>query len=221
LNRQSKNELTMYDFSAFFKPGGKMDNFFAGYIKPFINTNKGWVNRDIDNQNLQLANQTIKEVRKALRIKNIFYRGNPTVPSITFQLKPHKMGKGDVRFTLEIGNDRIVYNHGPKFWKTITWTGSDENARARLIFEDLDDVPHSKIYEGNWAWFRLQDQSRLTKTSQSNVYFVTYAVPQNSRNSNYRKVGMDHNITYQIKAKSVSNPFYSNLLGSFRCSESI
>ncbi|MFV1982592.1 MAG: type VI secretion system membrane subunit TssM [Thiohalomonadales bacterium] len=221
LNRRSKNELAMYDFSAFFKPGGKMDNFFVGYIKPFIDLNDGWANKDVDNQNLQLSNQTINEVRKALRIKNIFYRSNPAVPSITFQLKPHKMGKGDVRFTLEIGDNRIVYNHGPKFWKTVTWTGSDENSRARLIFEDLDEVPHSKVYEGNWAWFRLQDQSKLTKTSQSNVYFVTYAVPQNSRNSNYRKARMDHNITYQIKAKSVNNPFYSNLLGSFRCSESI
>ncbi len=218
LSKSSMNELAIYDFSEFFKPNGIMDQFFITYMKPFIITNKAWSNRFVDKFSLGLSKQAIYQVRKAQNIKNIFFRNNPAVPSITFQLKPYRMNKKDARFTLEIGNKRIVYNHGPKFWKSVTWTGNDENTRARIIFEDLEGGLHTKIFDGNWAWFRLQDKAKLTKSRQSNVYFVTYSVVKDGLNKNTKS---NHSIVYQIKAKSVNNPFNSNLLSSFKCPEQI
>jgi len=221
LSRSSSNELAIFDFSEFFKPNGSMDKFFKNYIKPFVNTNKGWSNRIVDKHSLNLSKQVIAQIRKGQNIKNIFFRKNSSVPSITFQLKPHKMAKNDVRFTLEIGSKRIVYNHGPKFWKSVTWTGGDKNTRARLIFEDVNEVQHIRIYDGNWAWFRLQDQSSLTKSHQTNVFYVTYSVTQNIIGMNNRSMKYDHSIVYKIKAKSVNNPFNTNLLRSFKVSEQI
>ncbi|VAW91010.1 IcmF-related protein [hydrothermal vent metagenome] len=221
LRKSSSNELAIYDFSEFFKPKGTMDNFYIEFVKPFINTRRGWTNRVVDNYSLGLSKKTIAQIRKAQRIKNIFFRKNPETPSIRFQLKPYLLGKNNARFTLEVGDKRIVYNHGPKFWKTLTWNGADENTRARLIFEDLNEQLHIKVYEGNWAWFRLQDQSRLTKTRQSNTYFVNYSVPKKAQADGYKVAKNEHNITFQIKAKSVNNPFSSNLLRTFKCSERI
>lgn len=142
------------------------------------------------------------------------------MPSLSFQLKPHKMDKTDARFTLEIGDKSIAYSHGPKFWKTLKWQGDDEHNRVRVIFEDLDEREHSKNYDGPWAWFRLQDHSVLKKTRKSNVYLVTYNVGDKKSNGN-SSPSLAHAVTYQIKAKSVNNPFSKNLLGSFRIPERI
>jgi len=231
LRKSATSELAIYDFSEFFKPKGTIDTFYLEFVKPFINTNRGWSNRVVDNHSLGLSRKTIAQIKQAQKIKNIFFRNNPEVPSIRFQLKPYLLGKNNARFTLEVGGKRIVYNHGPKFWKTLTWDGGDENTRARLIFEDLNEQLHIKVYEGNWAWFRLQDQSKLTKTRQSNRYFVKYSVAKDAlnggnqsdskRNENFKVAQIKHNITFQIKAKSVNNPFSSNLLRTFKCSERI
>ncbi len=224
LSKSSINELAIYDFSEFFKPKGTVDAFFAEYIKPFVNTNRAWSNKVVDNRSLGLSHKTILQVRKAQKIKRIFFRTNPEVPTMRFQLKPFRMGKDAARFTLEFGKKRIVYNHGPKFWKTVTWSGDDEDTRTRLIFEDLNDKLHIKVFDGNWAWFRLQDQSRLTKTRQSNTFFVNYRVADNNNENmddTYRRAKSTHSITFQIKAKSVNNPFSRNLLSSFRVAEKI
>lgn len=221
LKRSSTDELALFDFTEFFKPEGTMDKFYSAYMKPFVNTrNSRWKSRVIDQYSLGLSDLTLKHLQKAQSIKNIFFRTNPTMPSLSFQLKPHKMDKTDARFTLEIGNKSIAYSHGPKFWKTLKWVGDDEHNRVRIIFEDLDEREHSKDFDGPWAWFRLQDHSVLKKTRKSNVYYVTYNVNKENKKS-IKEDNVAHKVTYQIKAKSVNNPFSKNLLGTFRIPERI
>jgi len=224
LKRSSSDELALFDFSEFFKPKGTMDKFYIELIKPFINTRKGWTNRVVDNHSLGLSTATLKQVKRAQSIKNVFFRRNPEIPSISFQLKPYRMEKRDVLFQLEVGNQRINYNHGPKFWKDLNWSGEDENKRVRIIFDDRNDNRHEKSFDGPWAWFKLQDRSRIKKTRKSNVYLATYAVNELLDNKDKRtnKISkIQHKIQYLIKAKSVNNPFSKNLLGAFKCPSSI
>ena len=219
LKRSSSDELALFDFTEFFKPEGTIDKFYTSYMKPFVNTRgNSWTSRAIDNYSIGFSSTTLAQLKKSQSIKNIFFRTNPAMPSLSFQLKPHKMDKTDARFTLEVGNKSIAYSHGPKFWKTLNWVGDDEHNRVRIIFEDLNEREHAKDFDGPWAWFRLQDHSVLKKTRKSNVYLVTY----NLNNKNTVKTqDVAHAVTYQIKAKSVNNPFSKNLLGSFRCPERI
>jgi type VI secretion system protein ImpL len=224
LKRSSGDELALFDFSAFFKPAGTMDKFYTELIQPFVNTRKGWTNRVVDNRSLGLSTATLKQVRRAQTIKNVFFRKNPETPSISFQLKPYRMEKKDVQFMLEVGDQRISYNHGPKFWKSLQWSGEDENKRVRIVFEDLDENRHEKTFDGPWAWFKLQDRSKLKKTRKSNVYLVTYTVTElvDNKDRNKNKITkVSHSIKYLIKAKSVNNPFSQNLLGAFKCPGSI
>jgi len=224
LKRSSSDELALFDFSEFFKPGGTMDKFYTELVKPFVNTRKGWTNRVVDNHSLGLSHKTLKQIRRAQTIKNVFFRKNPEVPGISFQLKPYRMEKQDVRFLLEVGDQRISYNHGPKFWKDLHWSGADENKRVRIVFEDLNEDRHEKTFDGPWAWFKLQDRSKLTKTKKSNVYLVNYVVSEmiDDRDRQTNKISnAKHSIKYLIKAKSVNNPFSQNLLGAFKCPSSI
>ncbi len=132
-------------------------------------------------------------------------------------MKPYNTDKIDARFQLEIGEQRITYSYGPKFWKDVSWSDEEESRRVRIVFEDLDENRHDKSFDGPWAWFKLQDRSKLSKTKQSNVYLVTYTVSENAGG----QAEINHKIKYLIKAKSVNNPFSQNLLGAFKCPESI
>jgi type VI secretion system protein ImpL len=220
LNRDSNNELALLDFSEFFKPAGTFDTFFQAYMKPFIDTGGGWSNRGVDNYSIGFSGEAISQAKRAQFIKTVFYGANPGVPSVTLQFRPYRMEKTDARFTLEIGDKRISYNHGPKFWNPLKWSGEDENKRVRILFEDLNENVHTMSYEGPWALFRLHDKSNLQKTSQSNVYLATYTAYEESSDGSNKKT-IAHKVQYEVKTESVNSPLEPNLLGAFRCPESI
>lgn len=215
LSRKSKNELAQLDFSDFFKPGGKVDIFFIEYIKPFIHSNKQWKNKSVDRRSLGFGKKSLAQLKRAQAIKSIFFRNNAEVPGISLQLKPDRLNKIDARFWLDVGEQRIDYNHGPKFWKDLNWSVEDDNSRVRLVFEDLDGDRHEKSFEGPWAWLRLLDESKISETNQSNVYLIEYSVDE-SGGSTAR-----HMMKFLIKARSVNNPFNQNLLGVFKAPERI
>ena len=224
LAKSSSDELALLDFVDFFKPGGTIDLFSQEYIKPFISTRNGWRNRSIDRYSLGLSQQSINQIKKALAIQNIYFRDSADSPSLRFQLRPDAMSKKSARFELEVGENNVSYSHGPKFWKTLSWVGSDEKNRVRIIFEDLNDQQHSKTFDGPWAWFKLMNQSKISKTEKSNVYRVTYTVTdekQDTSASPSLAEPVKHEIIYQIKAKSINNPLKDNLLGTFKLRESI
>ncbi len=212
LSAKSNNELAQLDFSDFFKPGGKLDAFYLKYVKPFIVSRKTWKNKSVDRRSIGLSKNSLKQINTAQRIKNIFFRKSAEVPGISFQLKPYRLGKNNARFWLDVGDQRISYNHGPRFWKDLNWSAEEENNQVRLVFEDLDGNHHDKSYEGPWAWLKLQDQSKISKTQQSSTYLVEYTVAESNTT---------HVMKFLIKAKSINNPFSQNLLGSFKCPENI
>ena len=219
----SHSEVTLLDFTEFFKPAGTMDKFSTEFVKPFVETNGGGLsNRGVDSHGLGLSASTLAQINRAQIIKSVFFSANPSVPSVSFQLRPNYMEKTTARFTLEVGETRIAYSHGPKFWSALNWIGSDDKNRVRVIFEDLNDQQHSMTYEGPWAWFRLLDRSKLSKTSISNVYLVTYSAADGNHGGNEAvKDAGNHTVRFEIKGQSANTPLNADLLGGFRCSDGI
>lgn len=218
----ANSEVTLLDFTEFFKPAGTMDKFATEFVKPFVDTSGSWSNRGVDNHGLGISGSTLAQINRAQTIKTVFFSANPSVPSVSFQLRPYFMEKTNARFTLEVGDTRVSYSHGPKFWSTLNWIGSDEKNRVRVIFEDLNEQQHSVTYEGPWAWFRLQDRSKLSKTAVSNVYLATYsAADGNHSGSDSVTDNGNHTVRYEIKGQSANNPLNKELLGGFRCSDGI
>ena len=217
VNRNSNEELAVSDFSDFFKTNGALDSYYKEFISPFINS-KSWSNKTVDDRNIGISKNVLTQVSRALQIKNIFFKNNPESPSLSFQMRPESMSKNDARFYMDIGGNRLTYNHGPKFWKSVEWNSDADSSRVRLAFEDLQGATHSKSYDGPWAWFRLQDAAELRSTSTAKIFQVKYSVASNGQSES---AASEHYITYLIKAKSVNNPFSRQLLGGFRCPESL
>ena len=216
LNRSSTDEMALYDFSEFFKPGGTVDQFYDEFMAPFISTRGGWRNRVIDGYALGFSDQVLRQMANAQSIKDIFYRESPDTIAVTMELRPRAMEERDARFTLDVGDERLTYKHGPKFWQTVRWQANQDNMRVRMAFEDVRGSQYDRSFQGAWAWFRLLDASYVEKTAQSTSYLVTFSV------GDERGTQRDaHKITYEVKTKSIDNPFRREVLNAFRCPESI
>ena len=215
LNASAKDEIALADFSEFFKPGGTIDQYFEEYLKPFVDTRGQWRNKVVDQRALGLSSSLLAKLSTANEIKNVFFRGASEIPNSTFQLRPLQMDKNDARFTFELGAQSISYSHGPKLWNPMQWVGNDEYNRVQVSFESLNGALYSKVYEGSWAWFRLQDENRTVKTAQPNIYKIDFSVPDAASENKSRR------ISYELKADSVNNAFGRSLLASFRCPETI
>ncbi|WP_018415113.1 type VI secretion system membrane subunit TssM [Teredinibacter turnerae] len=209
----SRDEMAMYDFSAFFKPSGTLDVFYQQYISPFVDSRNNLANRVVDKYSIGFNRGTMNQIQKGLTIKNILFRANPEAPSIQMELRPYKMDERHARFTLELGDERLVYNHGPKFWKDVSWSGTGDNNRIRVIFQDLSDRTVDQSYGGPWSWFRLLDASSVTQTNQANVYNVAFKVVAAN--------GEEHSILYQAKTKSIHNSMDRSWLTSLSLAESL
>lgn len=216
LNRASTDEMALFDFAEFFKPGGAVDKYYEEFMAPFIVSRGTWRNRVVDNYSLGFSDAVLNQVRNAQGIKNIFYRESPDSISVTMELRPKAMDERDARFILDVGDERLVYNHGPKFWKTVKWQANQDNMRVRMVFEDVQGSQYDRSFQGAWAWFRLLDSSYVEKTSQSSTYLVTFSAGE--ERGNQRDA---HKMTYEVKTKSVDNPLRRDVLNAFRCPESI
>jgi type VI secretion system protein ImpL len=217
LNRAATDELALLDFSGFFKPQGTVDQFVKEFVDPFIDKRSNWANRTVDGYSIGFSSSTVNQLQRAANIRDVFFRQNPETPSISLELRPYTMDKEDAVFTLDLGDQRLTYNHGPKFWKSVTWSGQNESRRIRVIFEDLTGTQFDKVFTGPWAWFRLMDASSIQSTPQSNIYLITFAHDTGAD----RAARTARQIVYEGRATSIHNPFKNDLLESFRCPESI
>ena len=207
MQKQARDELAIFDFAEFFKTGGTIDGFVGEYLAPFIDVRRKWEPLSVDKRNMVFSNQSINQLKKADAIKKIFFQSNPEAPSVAFQLKPEHLPESVGSFELELGGQSVSYSHGPKFWQDVKWPDGEDTNHVRIAFKNLNNVETDSLeYDGPWAFFRLLDRSNLRSTSTSNVYNVSYSAGEQSAQ-------------FQIKAKSVNNPFSSNLLNSFDCPE--
>lgn len=216
LNSRSTDELALLDFSSFFKPQGTLDQFEKEFIEPFIDKRGQWSSRSVDGYSFGFSGSAMGQLALGAKIRDVFFKQNPETPSINLELRPYFMNKDDAVFTLDLGDQRLSYNHGPKFWKTINWTGQDDTRRIRLIFEDLHGSQFDRAFSGPWAWFHLMDSAQIEATPQSNIYKITFMHETASNAADGPR-----KIVFEGRATSINNPFKNELLNTFRCPETI
>ncbi|OUS09636.1 hypothetical protein A9Q89_12770 [Gammaproteobacteria bacterium 53_120_T64] len=197
----ASEEASLADFSEFFGPDGIEHNFFKSYLASFIDTRK-WQLRSVDGRRLQISNQALEQLRRAHQVRKAYYAKSEQL-AFNFRLQPSKLDGGIKRFTLELGNGRLSYSHGPQLSKTLNWIGG-EHDRARLLFEDLNGDVHRASYDGDWAWLHLLDAAQLRPGGRANSTKATFSV--GSRKAQYL-----------LSASSSAKPFNSQLLHGYRC----
>ncbi|WP_347330422.1 type VI secretion system membrane subunit TssM [Marinimicrobium locisalis] len=203
-------EMSLYDFSEFFKPGGMHQRFFDQYIDPFVNTRGQWSSRAVDGYGLGLSSSALARLRQGMEITEVMFQDGETTPSLTLEFKPRLLSKENARFSVDMGGEVLSYNHGPKFWRSVEWSGNRAENRLRLQFEGLNGGRRHRTYEGPWAWLRALDEADVDKTPRADVYHLTFVVASADRRDE---------MVYEVKTRSVDNLFNNNPLRQYRCPE--
>ncbi|WP_027328454.1 type VI secretion system membrane subunit TssM [Marinimicrobium agarilyticum] len=203
-------EMSLYDFSEFFKPGGMHQRFFEQYVAPFVNTRGQWSNRSVDGYSLGLSPSALTRLRQGMEITEVMFQDGEATPSLTLEFKPRLLSKENARFSADMGGEVLSYNHGPKFWRSVEWSGNRAENRLRLQFEGLNGGRRDRTYTGPWAWLRALDEADVDKTPRADVFHLTFAVVSAERRDE---------MVYEVKTRSVDNLFNNNPLRQYRCPE--
>ena len=202
---KGRQQTALVDFGRFFGFSGSIDNFINSYLTPFIDTRR-WRLRTVDDRSLGLSRQSLAQIRRAVRIKEMFFQDGGNLPMLRFNLKPVYLDAGVKRFQLELHGQQLTYQHGPIRSSKLEWPGPEDSNRVRLVFERMGAGRFSITKDGPWAWFKLLDDSNMGQKRSKDQALVTFST-----------AGLK--ARYQIVASSVTNPFTNHELSKFRCPE--
>lgn len=156
LNQKSNSDLTMKDFNTFFGYQGILDSYFTQYIKPFINTDKSeWQPYHIGSQNIGLSKNAIVLFQNAATIREDYFPKGSQSASFSFSIRPLSLDSQASSMQLVIGDDHLIYSHGPATIDNITWPLPYNSEHASLYITGFDDNQFGYAASGPWALFKI------------------------------------------------------------------
>ncbi|MEM9344829.1 MAG: type VI secretion system membrane subunit TssM, partial [Pseudomonadota bacterium] len=207
-DRRARDHVPMQDFQRLFAPGGMIDSFFKESLATYVDTTQPeWVSKRVNNTDLGLSPEALKQMQRAVAIRDAFFSGTSDVPSIRFQMTPEALDPQATRVAIDIDGTIVEYLQGTQpSPQSVTWPGTV--GVARVSFEPLaTNVESTFGRDGPWAWFRLLDAAEVRKTNVSDRRRVIF------------NVGGRISI-FQLQTPSSLNPFALPALSNFACPES-
>jgi len=200
--RNSNLDITPEDFARLFGSGGVLDGFFQKYLLQHVDTGqKPWRFRDPAlGQSAALA-----EFQRAQVIRDVYFRGGGSNPSIQLEFKAIEMDASIQQFTLDVDGKLVRYAHGPQTPVSVQFPGPGGRSLVRATITPSPASGSNGItFSGPWALFRMFDGVQIVETRQSERFVATFNVE-------------GRRTVFEIFASSVRNPFRLPELAQFRC----
>lgn len=210
----SQSDVPLQDFSDFFNPdGGIFWSFYNNELSAFINKGNWKINR-WDNIGLNVSNRFLFALKKADDISNIFFKDGDL--GLSFRLRPVLPVSKEIN-----GNKPVIeqvylfldgienyYRMGSPFWTDYVWPGNKGTPGARINISIRDyGSSDTKIFNGDWALFRLLEDGAVTRGGSSSQFIF---------NSFFQKQNYyDVVVSYELNAESSRNPFSASFFKSF------
>jgi type VI secretion system protein ImpL len=202
----SANDVPLDDFTRLFAPGGLLDGFFNTQLRPYVVTSeKVWRLQPVDGVTAPITPNDLMQFQRAATIRDLFFAGGGTTPSVRFDITPTELDSGAKQATLDFDGTTVVSEHGPPRATQITWPGPNHMQTVRLSFNPPPTSGAGALQDtGPWAMFRMFGRARLVPGSSPERYTLTFQVGG-------REAG------FEIRAGSILNPFAPGVLQDFRC----
>ena len=200
--RGSNQDVTPEDFARLFSQTGVLESFFQKYLSQHVDTgHKPWRFKDpAMGQSAALA-----EFQRAQVIRDVFFRGGGSLPSIQLEFKPVEMDASIQQFILDVDGKLVRYAHGPQIAVPVQFPGPGGRSMVRAQVSPAPAVGSNGVtFNGPWALFRMFDGVQIVETRQSERFVATFSVE-------------GRRTVFEIFASSVRNPFRLPELSQFRC----
>jgi type VI secretion system protein ImpL len=204
LNPAASVEATPGDFGRVFGFGGIFDQFFESTLEPLVDvTQRPWRWRPtISNATIGSATM-LRQFELARLVRDNFFRRGSQMLELTFRVRPVELDAAVRRFVLRVDGQAFEYQHGPERVVAMTWPGEGA-PEAMVTFHDGSPVPPSRVFAGDWAFFRLLDAAQVQQETETR-HVLTFQT--NGYTSRVR-----------VEADSSRNPFTSrHVLPQIRC----
>ena len=206
LDRGSSRDATPADFALLFGPGGKIDQVFQQRLAPYVDTTtRPWKFRAVEGVPLGADSGTLPQFQRAQAIRETFFPGGSSGPSMRLSFKPLEMDASLKQFILDVDGQIVRYDHGPQIPATVQWPGPRGSMQVRVqVSPPGAGSTFGLVHEGPWALMRLFDRVRIEPTRAPERFRATFDVDG-------RKA------VFEVTASSVRNPFRLRELAEFSC----
>ncbi|WP_420965343.1 type VI secretion system membrane subunit TssM [Bradyrhizobium sp. B120] len=199
-------DVTLKDFSDLFRPGGILDDFFQKYLSPFvIESRTGLGPATIDGVAAPIHADAMAQFQRAREIRKSFFSGSGSAPAVKFSIKPVYLASKLLRAIFVLDGKEIVYRHEAPRAYDLEWPSRTDASTASVTLASVDGTEAKIERSGPWALFRLVDASRASSRGAPDRFTITIGGPDRP------------DVTYELRAESVRNPFNLSVLRSFRC----
>ncbi|TAI61539.1 type VI secretion system membrane subunit TssM [Bradyrhizobium sp. Leo170] len=199
-------DVTLKDFGDLFRPGGVLDDYFQKYLSPFVIEGRtGLGLAAIDGVAAPIHTDALNQFQRAREIRKSFFSGSGSVPVVKLSIKPVYLASKFLRATFVVDGKEIVYRHEAPRAYDLEWPSRTDTSTASVALASLDGTEERIERSGPWALFRLIDASRPTSRGAPDRFTIAIGRPDRP------------DVTYELRAESVSNPFSLGVLRSFRC----
>jgi len=202
----SPNGIPLDDFAHLFAPGGLIDGFFNTQLRPYVDTSGHvWRPQTVDGIPAPISPGDLAQFQRAAEIRDLFFAGGATTPTVRFDITPISMDAGAKQVTLDLDGLTITYANGPPRSTQVVWPGPNRMENVRLSFDPPPSGGTGVLQQsGPWALFRLFNQGRLVQAGSAERYTLSFQLGERQA-------------SFEIRAGSVLNPFSPEMLRDFRC----
>lgn len=196
----SREEASLEDFTAFFGPQGRLQQFREQYLDLFLEDNLealyserlgGYLVRADVHDRLQSAD----------RIRDAFFNGRGLL-GVQFYIEPLGLAPTKRSSSLSVEGQLVSYNHGPSTSTALIWPNTlAPNNESRMTLVNAGGSSSGLVYRGPWSLYRLLSQARLNGTTSTSVD-ISFSAP-------------DGGMRYRISTEKANNPFTQPLFKGF------
>jgi len=198
--------LSIQEFGRVFGHAGLIDSFFQQSLRDRVDTSGSpWRWNSNDPIAASFSPNSLRMFEQARRIRDAFFPEGGQRMVLQLDFRPVEMDEAIDRLTLNIGDQTILYFHGPIRTTTIRWPDQSQRSEVRLQLDPPSAQGRSSyIQDGPWALLRFLDHFVQSPGATPDTVLVDMELGG-------RKA------RYQIRAHTLVNPLTSDLLQTFRC----
>jgi type VI secretion system protein ImpL len=169
-NPKSTVEASLGESSTFFAADGILDKYIKEDIKPFLKPNLSpleW--NSMYGHSITDSSQKLALINNLLRFKQLLFSNSEQ--TIRFMLKPLTLSANAASLHVQIGDETMIYRHGPLQAKSFKWLLATP-IDIRITFSDFNDQQQTKVYSGTWSLLKLINSSTFQPTKQPDHYLL-------------------------------------------------
>lgn len=199
-NPASRQEASLDDFTAFFGPQGRLQQFREQYLNLFLEDNLEALYSERLGGYLVRADVQSR-LESADRIRDAFFNSRGLL-GVQFYIEPLGLAPNKRSSSLSVEGQLVTYNHGPSTSTALIWPNSlAPNNESRMTLVNAGGSSSGLVYRGPWSLYRLLSQARLNGTTSTSVD-ISFSAP-------------DGGMQYRISTEKANNPFTQPLFKGF------